>query len=99
VNIFSAAKGSGFHSPHVGTPETTVALQPGPKQPMMVMSFEHESVRNRSHTQLCKKRNRSHTQSHDKNNTTHEAADDGDVVRARVCKKKNKVAHTNTQQE
>ena len=45
----SGPSGSGFHSPHVGTPGSTVASQSPvapPKQPMMVMSLEHESATN-----------------------------------------------------
>ena len=47
VSILSGAKGSGFHSPHVGTPASGTALHSlGPKQPMTVMSLEHESATN-----------------------------------------------------
>ena len=42
----SGPYGSGFHSPHVGTPGRTVASQPGPKQPMIVTSAEQESATN-----------------------------------------------------
>ena len=47
VRNLSGAKGSGFHSPQVGTPTSGRASQLAPsKQPTTVMSLEHESATN-----------------------------------------------------
>ena len=47
VRNLSGAKGSGFHSPHVGTPIKGMALQSSPpKQPTTAMSLWHESAAN-----------------------------------------------------
>jgi hypothetical protein len=48
VSIRIGAYSSGFHSPQVGTPLRTVAPQSDAwsKQPITVISFEHESATN-----------------------------------------------------